>query len=83
MGQDRQFVASPAAVGFRVLLKYCSEPDEVTVVGMCTGLEESAGSEQSSQRSKSISWQDFVRRDGAVLDSLRQFPLYAVSIFSC
>ena len=34
MGQERQLVALPAAVGFRVLLKYWSDPTEVTVVGM-------------------------------------------------
>ena len=76
-------MALPAAVGFRVLLKYWRDPDEVTVVGMCAGFEELGGGEQSSQRSKSISWQDFVRRDGAVVDSLRQFPLGAISILIC
>lgn len=35
--------------------------------------------EQRSQRMKSISWQDFVSREGAVVDSLRQFPLQIVS----
>ena len=47
---------------------------------MCAGPSDVGDGEQSSQRSKSISWQDFVRRDGAVVDSLRQFPLHEVSI---
>jgi hypothetical protein len=33
------------------------------------------GGEQSIQRRRSISWQDLVRREGAVVDSLRQLPL--------
>lgn len=31
--------------------------------------------EQRSQRRRSISWQHFVRRDGAEVDVLRQLPL--------
>jgi len=34
MGQERQFVAEPAAVGFRVRLKYWRAPLEETVVGI-------------------------------------------------
>jgi hypothetical protein len=34
IGQDKQLVALPAAVGLRVLLKYCREPEDPTVVGM-------------------------------------------------
>jgi hypothetical protein len=34
MGQERQFVTFPAAVGLRVLLKYWREPEELTVVGI-------------------------------------------------
>jgi hypothetical protein len=75
MGHDRQFVALPAAVGFLVLLKYCRPPAELTVVGMWAGFVDPVGGEQSNQRRRSISWQDFVRRDGAVVDSFRQFPL--------
>jgi hypothetical protein len=33
------------------------------------------GGEQSIHMRKSMSWQDFVRRDGAVFDSFLQFPL--------
>jgi len=68
-------VAVPAAVGLRVLLKYWRAPDEVTVFGICAGWAELGGGEQRSQRRRSISWQDLVRREGAVVDSLRQFPL--------
>jgi hypothetical protein len=59
----------------RVLLKYCTDPDEVTVVGTWAGSVELGGGEQRSQRRKSISWQDLVSSEGAVVDSLRQFPL--------
>jgi hypothetical protein len=55
MGQERQLVALPAAVGFRVLLKYWSDPTEVTVVGIWAGLVEPGGGEHSSQRRTSIS----------------------------
>ena len=55
---------------------------EVIVVGMCAGFEDLGGGEQRSQSSKSISWQDLVRRDGAVVDSLRQFPLHVVRILT-
>jgi hypothetical protein len=79
MGQERQLVASPAAVGLRVLLKYNKDPDEATVVGTWGGSLEPGAGEQRSHRSRSISWQDLVRREGAVVDSLRQFPLNNVS----
>lgn len=80
MGQERQLVASPAAVGLRALLKCSTDPDEVTVLGMCGGSLEPGVGEQRSQRRRSISWHDLVSRDGAVVDSLRQFPLKIVSI---
>ncbi len=75
MGQERQFVAFPAAVGLRVLLKYWSEPVEVTAVGICAGLVEFGGGEQRTQSRRSMSWHDLVSSEGAVVDSLRQFPL--------
>lgn len=45
--------------------------------GRCGGVEAGAleAGVQRSQRRKSMSWQDFVRREGAVVDSLRQLPL--------
>ena len=55
MGQERQFVAVPAAVGLRDLLKYWREPVEVIEVGMWAGLEEPGGGEQRSQRRTSMS----------------------------
>lgn len=79
MGQERQFVAVPAAVGLRVLLKNWRAPDEVTVVGMCAVWVEFGGGEQRSQRRRSTSWQDLVRREGAVVDSFLQLPLGIVS----
>lgn len=82
MGQARQLVAFPAAVGLRDLLKYWSEPVEVTVVGMCAGLVELGGGEHRSQRRRSMSWQDLVRREGAVVDSFRQFPLEELVVIS-
>jgi len=54
----------------------------VTVVGIWAGLVEPGGGEQSSQRSTSISWHDFVRRDGAVVDSRLQLPLLSISVYS-
>jgi hypothetical protein len=47
------------------------------VEGRCGGVVAGAleAGVQRSQRRKSMSWQDFVRRDGAVVDSLRQLPL--------
>lgn len=77
MGQERQFVAVPAATGLRVRVNCCTEPEDVIVSGRWGGAVGSdGGGEQRSQRRRSISWQDFVRRDGAVVDSLRQFPLF-------
>jgi hypothetical protein len=55
IGQERQFVAFPAAVGFLVLLKYCRDPTDVTVVGMWAGVVDPGGGEQSNQRRRSIS----------------------------
>jgi hypothetical protein len=37
--------------------------------------EEEEEGEQSIHMRKSMSWQDFVRREGADVDSLRQLPL--------
>ena len=76
IGQDKQLVAFSAAVGFRDLLNCCKAPVDETVVGICAGLSEPVGGEQRSQRRTSISWHDFVRSEGAVVDSLRQFPLW-------
>lgn len=81
MGQERQFVAVPAAVGLRILVKYWRAPDEETVVGMCAGWVESGGGEQRSQRRRSMSWQDLVRREGAVVDSFRQLPLRLLDLY--
>jgi len=51
----------------------------VTVVGIWAGLVEPGGGEHRSQRRTSMSWQDFVKREGAVVDSRRQLPLQPVS----
>lgn len=72
-------MAVPAALGLRLLVKYWREPEDDTLEGRCGGLVEFGGGEQRSQRRKSISWHDFVRRDGAALVVLRQFPLYIIS----
>lgn len=55
IGQERQFVADPAAVGLRVLVKYWSDPVEEMVAGICAGCVEFGGGEQSIQRRRSIS----------------------------
>lgn len=50
------------------------------VSGRWGGLVESAsGGEQRSQRRMSMSWQDLVRREGADVDSLLQFPLFSIN----
>jgi hypothetical protein len=70
-------VAAPACGGLRALRKKDREPVEDMVEGRCGGVVAGAleAGVQRSQRRKSMSWQDFVRRDGAVMDSLRQLPL--------
>jgi hypothetical protein len=68
-------VASPARVGLRDLLKYWRAPVEVIKLGRCGGSVEDGEGEHISQRRRSISWHDLVRREGAEVDSLRQFPL--------
>lgn len=55
MGQERQFVAFPAPVGLRDLLKYWREPDELIAVGRWAGAVECGGGEQRSQRRRSMS----------------------------
>lgn len=72
-GQEKQFVAAPAFAGFREGLKWTSEPEDETVVGRWA--VEVAEGEQRSQRRRSISWQHFVKREGADVEDLRQFPL--------
>ena len=54
------------------------DPVDVRKEGKCGSVEVEDG-EQSIHIRKSISWQDFVRREGAVVDSLRQLPLVDVS----
>lgn len=80
MGQERQFVASPAAMGLRALRNWERKPDEEIVDGRWGGDVSSAFvGEQRSQKRISISWQDLVRRLGAVVSSLLQFPLPSIS----
>jgi hypothetical protein len=58
MGQERQFVAAPAAKGFRALRNIFREPVDVTDFGRCGGSFTSVdcvSGEQSSHRRKSIS----------------------------
>ena len=78
-GQERQLVASPARAGFRDGLKYFKDPIDPTYFGKCGGSLESVEEKHSSQRIKSMSWQDLVSNEGAVFDSLRQLPLVPVS----
>lgn len=73
-GQAKQLVAAPALAGFREGLKWTREPAEETVVGRWA--VEIAVGEQRSHRRRSISWQHFVSRDGAVVEAFRQFPLW-------
>ena len=82
MGQLKQFVELPAAVGLRALLNNCSEPEEVTELGMWAGVETLGAGEHRSHKRRSISWQDLVRSDGAVVDSFRQLPLNLLAIAS-
>ena len=77
-------MASPAAGGLWSLSKYCKEPEEIMLVGIWAGPLEFGGGEQRSQRRKSISWQDLVSKEGAVVDCLRQLPLeLSVVLFLC
>jgi hypothetical protein len=76
MGQEGQFVASPAARGFLARRNWERVPELVIVEGACGGAVSLAFvGEQRSQRRTSMSWQDFVRREGAEVSSLLQFPL--------
>jgi len=70
-----QFVAEPAAAGFLGFLKNLSDPVEVMVAGRCAVWSPYGAGEHRSHSRKSISWHDLVIKDGAVVDSLRQFPL--------
>lgn len=72
---ERQFVAEPASCGLRLLRKYLRDPVDVMWEGRCGEDAEDGGGEQNIHMRKSMSWQDFVRREGADVDSLRQFPL--------
>jgi hypothetical protein len=79
-GHDRQFVALPASFGFLARRKNFLEPVEVMWDGRWGGLSaDLKGCVHSIHMRKSISWQDFVRSEGAVVDSLRQFPLFSSS----
>lgn len=78
MAQDMQFVAPPAAAGFRDRLKCWSDPDEEMSLGTWAGLEDPGGLDASNQYNKSMSWHDFARSDGADVDSFRQFPLRSI-----
>jgi hypothetical protein len=55
IGQERQLVAEPAAVGFLDLLKYCNDPEDETVIGRWGGFVEFGGAEHNSHKSTSIS----------------------------
>jgi hypothetical protein len=55
IGHARQFVASPAAIGFLARLKLRSEPLEVILLGKCGGSLAPELGEQRSQRRKSMS----------------------------
>jgi hypothetical protein len=77
-GQERQFVALPAAGGFRARLKCDTLPKEAMLDGVC-GFPVGEGA-QSSHMRKSMSWQDFVRRVGPDVCALRQLPLPSVSL---
>lgn len=57
------------------------DPMELTDEGTCASCDAGVevGGQHSSHRIKSMSWHDFVRREGAVLEELRQLPLPHVS----
>jgi hypothetical protein len=63
------------------LRKNFLDPVDVRKEGKWGSVEVEVGDgEQSIHIRKSMSWQDLVRREGAVVDSLRQLPLLSVSI---
>jgi hypothetical protein len=74
-GQEKQLVAVPARGGFRERLKWVRDPDELTVEGKCGGSSDFGEGEQRNHRMRSMSWQDLVMREGALVDSFRQLPL--------
>ena len=78
-GHERQLIAKPAKAGFRDGLKYCKAPVEITREGRCGGFWKLKGCEHSNHRIRSMSWRDFVRSEGAVVDSFRQLPLRHIS----
>lgn len=77
-GQDRQFVAVPAAGGFWDLRNWVREPVEVMVrgwMGCCEVGSEEGGGLESNHMMKSMSWQDLVSREPSPLGvSRRQLP---------
>ena len=74
MGHVVQLVASPAAFGFRDRVNCLSDPTEEIVDGRWAVRSLATSGEQSIHRIKSMSWQLFVSRLGAEVDSFRQFP---------
>ena len=74
MGQERQLVAFPASFGFMDLRNCLRDPRDEMLLGRWGGSELPGAGEQSIHSSQSMSWQLFVRRLGAVADSLRQLP---------
>ena len=80
IGHERQLVASLAFGGFRDFLKKERRPVDETKLGRCGGSLDDVEVEQSSQRTRSMSWHDFVSKDGAVVDSFRHLPLRSVSL---
>ena len=68
MGQERQFVAEPAASGLRALRNRFRFPVEEMNEGTCgVPAELGEAGEQSSHMRKSMSWQDLVSSDGAAI----------------
>ena len=68
-------MALPAASGFLDFLNKFKDPKLDIYEGRCGKFKLDLHGEHNSQSIKSISWHDFVNKDGAVVDSLRQLPL--------
>lgn len=60
--------------GFWLGLKCTSEPEDDIELGRCGRV--SVDGEQRSHKRRSMSWQHFVRSEGADVEVLRQLPLY-------
>jgi hypothetical protein len=77
MGQEIQFVAEPASLGFLDFRKCIRLPEDVINDGSCGfAVRFFEDGEHSIHMIKSMSWQHFVKRIGAVVSCRLQFPLF-------